>query len=56
MWSTWDMEIASGPGWRKVTEVSSVPSLMREVSRASPARVSQASVGPGRPLTSPILR
>ena len=48
--------IASGPGSRKVAEVTRVPSRMVEVSRASPARVVQASDGPGRPLMSPIFR
>ncbi len=41
--------IASGPGRRKVTGVTRVPSRIPDVSRASPARVIHASVGPGRP-------
>src|SRR3954468_4561860 len=41
--------MASGPGNRKVAEVNNVPSRIRCVSRARPARVSHASVGPGRP-------
>ena len=56
IWSTWATLMASGPGKRKVAEVTSVPSRMREVSRARPARVTHESVGPGRPLTSPIVR
>ena len=55
MASTWATEMASGPGSRKVAEVTSVPSRMRLVSRARPARVIQASVGPGRP-SPPIVR
>ena len=42
--------MASGPGSRNVAGVTSVPSRIRLVSRASPASVTQASVGPGRPL------
>ena len=38
-----------GPGRRKVADVTRVPRRMVEVSRASPARVVQASVGPGPP-------
>ena len=49
IWSTWATEIASGPGSRKVAEVISVPSRMVAVSRARPASVTHASVGPGRP-------
>ena len=49
IWSTWATVIASGPGSRKVADVISVPSRIRLVSRASPARVTQASVGPGSP-------
>src|SRR5580698_2693438 len=41
--------IASGPGWRKVAEVISVPSRISEVSRASAPSVTQASDGPGSP-------
>ena len=55
IWSTWATEIASGPGSRNVAEVTSVPSRIRLVSRASPASVTQASVGPGRP-SPPIVR
>ena len=47
--------MASGPGRRKVADVTSVPSRIRDVSRASPARVTQESVGPGSPGT-PIAR
>ena len=47
--STWATEIANGPGSRNVADVTSVPSRTRDVSRASAARVSHASVGPGRP-------
>ena len=49
MTSTWATEIASGPGSRNVAAVTSVPSRIREVSRASPASVTHASVGPGSP-------
>ena len=56
IWSTCATEIASGPGSRNVVGLTSVPSRMREVSRASAASVSQASLGPGRPDTSPIFR
>ncbi len=56
MASTVATEIASGPGWRKVAAVTSVPSRMVEVSRARPASVIQASVGPGSPAASPIVR
>ena len=48
IWSTWATEMASGPGSRNVAEVTSVPSRIRLVSRARPARVIQASVGPGQ--------
>ena len=48
--STWATAIASGPGRRNVAEVTRVPSRMVVVSRASPARVVQASVGPGQPV------
>ena len=47
---------ARGPGSRNVAEFTSVPSRIRDVSRASPAIVSHASVGPGSPETSPIFR
>ena len=53
IWSTWATWIASGPGCRNVAEVISVPSLMVLVSRAIPASVVHASVGPGRP--SPLI-
>src|SRR3569833_964117 len=46
IWSTWATEMASGPGSRKVAAVISVPSRIRLVSRASPARVPPASAGP----------
>ncbi len=49
IWSTFATEIASGPGWRKVALVIIVPSRIVLVSRASPARVTHASVGPGSP-------
>src|SRR5205085_2371205 len=55
IWSTWATEVAGGPGRRAVPAVTIVPSRMREVSRARPARVSHASVGPGRPVP-PIVR
>ena len=54
--STVATEMASGPGRRNVAAVTSVPSRMRLVSRARPARVIHASVGPGRPVMSPIFR
>lgn len=47
IWSTWATLIASGPGSRNVAGDTSVPSRIREVSRARPARVIQASVEPG---------
>ncbi len=56
IWSTCATVIASGPGSRNVAAVISVPSRIRVVSRASPASVVQASVGPGSPLTEPIFR
>ena len=55
IWSTPATVIASGPGSRKVALVISVPSRMVVVSRASPARVTQASLGPGPP-SPPIAR
>ncbi len=55
IWSTWATWIASGPGCRKVAEVISVPSRTVLVSRASPASVVHASVGPGCP-SPPIAR
>ena len=39
-----------------VAAVTSVPSRIVAVSRANPASVIHASVGPGSPLTSPIFR
>ena len=59
MASTSATATASGPGRRKVADVTSVPSRMRLVSRARPARVTQESVGPGRasgPAGSPPIR
>ena len=56
IWSTCATAIASGPGRRKVAEVTSVPSRIRDVSRASPARVTYESVGPGSPGRVPIAR
>ena len=41
--------IASGPGSRNVADVTSVPSRIVVVSRASPASVIHESVGPGKP-------
>ena len=52
IWSTWATAIANGPGSRKVAQVIRVPSRIVLVSRASPARVTQASVGPGSPSVS----
>ena len=46
--------MASGPGCRKVTDDTIVPSRMVEVSRASPASTAQASVGPGPGSPAPI--
>ena len=56
IWSTWATLIASGPGWRNVADVTSVPSRMVEVSRARAASVIHASVGPGSPDAPPIAR
>lgn len=36
--------------------VTSVPSRMVDVSRATPANVVQASVGPGRPSPVPVAK
>ena len=47
MSSTWATAIASGPGRRKVAEVTIVPSRMVLVSRAMAPSVTQLSVGPG---------
>ena len=47
MWSTWATWTASIPGCRKVAEVTSVPSRIRDVSRASAPSVTHESVGPG---------
>ena len=55
IWSTCATATASGPGRRKVADVTSVPSRIRDVSRASPARVTYESVGPGSPAA-PIAR
>ena len=55
IWSTLAMLIASGPGSRNVALVIIVPSRIVVVSRASPASVTQASLGPGRPSV-PIAR
>ncbi len=49
IWSTVATLIDSGPGWRKVALVIMVPSRIVLVSRARPASVIQASLGPGRP-------
>ena len=43
--------MANGPGCRKVTDDTIVPSRIGEVSRASPASTAQASVGPGPGVT-----
>ncbi len=51
--ATW---IASTPGRRNVTGVTSVPSRIRLVSRPSAARVIHASVEPGPGEPSPIRR
>ncbi len=55
IWSTFATLIASGPGCRKVALVIMVPSRMVLVSRARPASVIQASLGPGSP-SPPIAR
>ncbi len=55
IWSTCATLIASTPGSRKVPAVTRVPRRIVEVSRASPASVTQASVGPGSPAP-PIAR
>lgn len=49
--STCATEMASGPGNRKVAEVTSVPRRMVEVSRPIAPRVIHESVGPGAPST-----
>ena len=54
MASTWATAMASGPGSRKVADVTSVPRRMRSVSRASPASVTHESVGPGSPVPGPM--
>ena len=54
--STCATAIASGPGSRNVADVTSVPSRIREVSRASAPSVTHESVGPGSPDASPITR
>ena len=48
IWSTCATLIASSPGLRNVTGETSVPSRIVDVSRASPASVIHASVGPGQ--------
>ena len=55
IWSTPATVIASGPGCRNVALVISVPSRIVLVSRASPASVTHASLGPGCP-SPPIAR
>ncbi len=55
MASTWATVTASGPARRNVADDTRVPSRMRSVSRARPASVIHASVGPGRP-SPPIVR
>ena len=47
--------MASGPGSRNVAEFISEPSRIRDVSRARPASVIHASLGPGSPSV-PIPR
>jgi len=42
MWSTVVTTFAKLPGWRKVTGLTSVPSLIVVVSRARPARTAHA--------------
>ena len=54
IWSTCATWMASTPGSRNVPAVIRVPRRMRFVSRASPARVIQASVGPGSPSADPM--
>ena len=56
MASTTATEMASGPGQRNVADDTSVPSRIRLVSRAMPARVIHASLGPGSPVESPMAR
>ncbi len=51
--STCAIDTASGPGWRNVADVTSVPSRIDEVSRARAPSVTQESVGPGIP--SPLI-
>ncbi len=52
--STWATWIARTAGTRWVAEETSVPRRMRVVSRASPARVVHASVGPGSGSPAPM--
>ena len=52
IWSTWATAMASGPGSRNVAAVTSVPSRIRLVCRASAPSVTHESVGPGRPSPS----
>ncbi len=54
--STCATSMASTPGSRNVAGLTSVPRRIRFVSRARPASVTQASVEPGSPLTSPMCR
>jgi hypothetical protein len=56
MASTCATAIASGPGNRNVLAVTSVPRRTRDASRASPASVIHASVGPGPASPSPMRR
>lgn len=55
IWSACATAIASGPGSRKVADVTKVPSRMRSVWTASADSVVQASGGPGSPGT-PMAR
>ena len=56
IWSACATAIASGPGSRKVAEVTKVPRRMRSVCTASAESVVHASVGPGSPDDPPIAR
>src|SRR4029078_13276452 len=56
IWSIWATLTANKPGLRNVTGETRVPRRIRYVSRARPASVTHASVGPGRPLTEPIFK
>jgi len=44
MWSMVVTTFTKLPGWRNVTGLTSVPSRIVDVSRASPAMIAQASV------------